>query len=291
MTAVYMLAPQSSVQMMSFILKSNDHMVVIDGGNNCDADYLFSYVKKLGGVVDGWFFTHPHSDHCNAFNTLMENCPHELEIRGLYYSFLPMECLCDGGDPGAPKSKDCQNAVSSIIRMNAQIKKHGLKVTTLQKGDVFTFGEMTFTVLRVADENMVSDNVINNSSAVLRLDANGKSMIFLGDLGVEGGLQLLDTTSPELLKADMVQVAHHGQKGVGREVYEAIDADYCFWCTPDWLWDNDRGLGYDTHTYKTIVTRGWLSDIGVKRHYVSKDGTHEVRFDDLNLLEYKQKNK
>lgn len=281
MTAVHMLASQSSTQMMSFILKSNDHMVVIDGGNNCDADYLFSYVKKLGGVVDGWFFTHPHSDHCNAFNTLMETCPHELEIRGLYYSFLPMECLCDGGDPNAPKSKDCQNAVSSIVRMNAQIKRHGLKVTTLQKGDVFVFGEMTLTVLRVVDRALESNNLINNSSAVLRLDANGKSMIFLGDLGVEGGLQLLDTTLPELLKADAVQVAHHGQRGVGREVYEAIGAWCCFWCTPEWLWNNDVGQGFNTHIFKTLITRGWMNDMGVKKHYVSKDGTYRVDFNSL----------
>lgn len=281
MTAVHMLASQSSTQMMSFILKSNDHMVVIDGGNNCDADYLFSYVKKLGGVVDGWFFTHPHSDHCNAFNTLMETCPHELEIRGLYYSFFPMECLCDGGDPNAPKSKDCQNAVSSIVRMNAQIKRHGLKVTPLQKGDVFVFGEMTLTVLRVVDRALESNNLINNSSAVLRLDANGKSMIFLGDLGVEGGLQLLDTTLPELLKADAVQVAHHGQRGVGREVYEAIGAWCCFWCTPEWLWNNDVGQGFNTHIFKTLITRGWMNDMGVKKHYVSKDGTYRVDFNSL----------
>lgn len=281
MTAVHMLASQSSTQMMSFILKSNDHMVVIDGGNNCDADYLFSYVKKLGGVVDGWFFTHPHSDHCNAFNTLMETCPHELEIRGLYYRFLPMECLCDGGDPNAPQSKDCQNAVSSIVRMNAQIKRHGLKVTTLQKGDVFVFGEMTLTVLRVVDRALESNNLINNSSAVLRLDANGKSMIFLGDLGVEGGLQLLDTTLPELLKADAVQVAHHGQRGVGREVYEAIGAWCCFWCTPEWLWNNDVGQGFNTHIFKTLITRGWMNDMGVKKHYVSKDGTYRVDFNSL----------
>lgn len=281
MTAVHMLTSQSSTQMMSFILKSDEHLVVIDGGNNCDADYLYSYVKKLGGVVDGWFFTHPHSDHCNAFNTLMENDPDGIEIKGLYYSFLPMECLCDGADPALPKSKDCQNAVDSIVRMNAQIKRHGLKVATLQKGDVFVFGEMTLTVLRVVDRALESNNLINNSSAVLRLDADGSSMIFLGDLGVEGGEQLLDTTPPELLKADAVQVAHHGQKGVGREVYEAIGANCCFWCTPEWLWNNDVGQGFNTHIFKTLITREWMNDMGVKRHYVSKDGTYRVDFNSL----------
>ena len=115
-------------------------------------------------------------------------------------------------------------------------------------------------------------------------------MIFLGDLGYEGGEQLLEQTDRELLRADMVQLAHHGQDGVGREVYDAIGADYCFWCTPEWLWNNDNGLGYDTHCWKTIVTRGWMSDIGVKWHYISKDGTQEAPFDDLDPTVHMRKN-
>ena len=40
MTTLYMLTSQSKVQMMSFIIISNDHLIVIDGGNTCDAEYL-----------------------------------------------------------------------------------------------------------------------------------------------------------------------------------------------------------------------------------------------------------
>ena len=97
-------------------------------------------------------------------------------------------------------------------------------------------------------------------------------MIFLGDLGVEGGEHLLTVASPELLKADYCQMAHHGQQGVEKDVYEAINPDYCLWCTPTWLWDNKGPEGYDTGKYKTVIVRGWMSEIKIKKHYIMQQG-------------------
>ena len=281
MTTVFMLTSQSKdQQMMSFILKSSGHLLVIDGGNSCDADYLCAYIKKLGGIVDGWFITHPHKDHCNAFSSLMERRADEIKVKTVYYNF-PCQEFLKNFDEG-------RNSPEVAARFEAQISAQNLPSVTVRRGDVYEFGEMKLTVLREPDEN-IKVNGANNASVVYRVDANGTSMMFLGDLGKEGGEQLLATTPPELLSAELVQVAHHGQNGVGRDVYDAIDADYCFWCTPEWLWDNNIGLGYDTHCWKTIVTRGWMSDIGVKWHYISKDGTQEVPFDDLDPVAHKRK--
>lgn len=286
MTTVYMLESQSKKQMMSFILKSKEHLLVIDGGNTCDADYLCTYVKKLGGVVDGWFLTHPHHDHCDALTSHLERHPDKILIKHIYYNFPKMDFLVSGD--GTAYDNRCQNAVETMPRLLSQIEEKGLDITVVHKGDVFSFGEMKITVLHEPNEK-IKNNRVNNGSVVYRLDANEKSCIFLGDLGIEGGEELLKTTAPELLRADMVQLSHHGNEGVGRDVYDAIGAEFCLWCTPDWLWDNNNGLGYDTHTWKTIVTRGWMSDIGVKWHYISKDGTHEVPFDDMNPTAHMRK--
>ena len=124
-------------------------------------------------------------------------------------------------------------------------------------------------------DESIKQNEVNNSSVVLRIEAADRSLLILGDLGVEGGDRLLATNPSELIKADYVQMAHHGQNGVGKNVYEAIDPDYCLWPTPDWLWENNAGRGYDTHIWKTIVTRGWMSELGIKWHYIMKDGTQE----------------
>ena len=57
----------------------------------------------------------------------------------------------------------------------------------------------------------------------------------------------------------------------------------CFWATPVWLWNNDAGKGYNTHSWKTVEVRGWMEELGVKTHFINKDGTCVVtlpyRFD------------
>jgi len=118
---------------------------------------------------------------------------------------------------------------------------------------------------------------------VFRMEAAGQSVLFTGDLGVEGGNQTLETVFAEKLRADFVQMAHHGQNGVGRNFYEAVLPKGCFWSTPVWLWNNDAGKGYNTHSWKTVEVRGWMEELGVKTHFINKDGTCVVtlpyRFD------------
>jgi hypothetical protein len=109
------------------------------------------------------------------------------------------------------------------------------------------------------------------------VEAEGKSILILGDLGVEGGRQLLETVDHALIKADFCQMAHHGQNGVEKNVYEVVRPTYCLWPTPSWLWDNRGDGGYDTGIFNTVVTRGWISAMHcVKRHYVMTAGTQVI---------------
>ena len=50
----------------------------------------------------------------------------------------------------------------------------------------------------------------------------------------------------------MCQMAHHGQDGVERDVYDAIDADVRFWATPIWVWRNVRD-------YQIGEVRSWVN--------------------------------
>ena len=117
---------------------------------------------------------------------------------------------------------------------------------------------------------------MNNSSMVIKCMVNNKSIIFLGDTGQESGEKLL-ANQKEQLKADYVQVAHHGQAGAGEELYKAINPKVAMWPTPDWLWNNDSGQGEDSGTWKTKETRAWLEDIGVKENIIEKDGNITIK--------------
>ena len=133
---------------------------------------------------------------------------------------------------------------------------------------------------------MLTDNLMNDSSLVFKVSTPNKSVLFLGDLGPEGG-DVLYRESRHLLKADMVQMAHHGHMCCGMEVYAAIAPEACLWCCPYRLYDESEIpkdlVDYEyaksyarTRMYGTSMTRKWMDQLGVKTHYVTKDGTHKI---------------
>ena len=89
----------------------------------------------------------------------------------------------------------------------------------------------------------MNSDFVNNSSVAYMVSLNGTNTVFLGDLALAGGNQLLSDVDLRALDCDIVQMAHHGQNGVGYEVYKALKPEICLWPTPQWLWDNDSGSG------------------------------------------------
>ena len=82
-------------------------------------------------------------------------------------------------------------------------------------------------------------------------------------------------------------MAHHGHMNVGFDVYAEIMPDVCLWCCPESLYNEEVLPWYlsDTETqtkngrlrmYGTALTRKWMDILGVKKHYVTKDGTHKI---------------
>ena len=253
----------------SFIYHSDSGVIVIDGGFESEADVLLEKLVSLGGHVDAWFFTHPHDDHYGAFCRIMEDNGDKIKVDRLYCNFLPDELLA--------KHEAHYAELSSMYLawIRTLTEKHGIERITMRRGDVYSIAGTEIHVLREPDES-ITENIINNSSTVFRMDVNGKRIMFLGDLGVEGGEQLLETVHAGELKSDYVQMAHHGQNGVEKAVYEAIAADICLWNTPTWLWDNMGENGYDTGGFKTVIVRGWMSEIKCKKHYVNMNGPFDI---------------
>ena len=84
-------------------------------------------------------------------------------------------------------------------------------------------------------------------------------------------------TQKEKLKSDIVQMAHHGQNGATKELYEQINPTICMWPTPEWLWNNDSGEGKGSGPWKTLETRQWIEELKVKKNYVEKDGDITIK--------------
>lgn len=168
--------------------------------------------------------------------------------------------------------------IAEIEELVPVLTESGVEIIKPKIGDVYEIDGAAFEILYTPDtpNPEFTENAINNSSTVIKMEAKGQSILFLGDLGVEAGNKLLYTCKSEKLTSDFVQMAHHGQQGVTREFYAMVSPKVCLWCTPLWLWNNDAGNGYNTHSWQTVTVRQWMEEMGVKHHFVSKDGTHVI---------------
>lgn len=150
------------------------------------------------------------------------------------------------------------------------------------ENDTFCVDELHFQVLqsyeednpivpaRPGDENSTG----NENSLVFKITAPNKSVLILGDTGPLGGDRLFSRHWQDL-KCDIVQMAHHGHGGVSAEVYLAARPEACLWCCADWLYDEAPSY-LNERLWGTVMTRNWMEWMGVKKHFVTKDGTQKI---------------
>ena len=218
--------------------------------------------------MDAWILTHPHIDHISAFMTIVEEHPDAIQFDRVLFNFPSIQFVSD----------DPRDAMEPLKRFYGDLPRFADKIVICSGGDQYDFGEAHFDILCSAD-SALNVNTCNNSCLVFRLELGKKTALFLADCGEEEGDKLLSMWDLGKLSADICQMAHHGQAGVKRNFCEIVRPETCIWCAPDWLWNNDAGKGYNTHTFKTILTRGWMDQLGATRHVVLKDGTQTVLMD------------
>lgn len=255
--------------MQSHIIReAGGKLLVIDGGTRNDARYLLAKLKQLTGQavphIAGWFFTHPHSDHMDCFFEVMKELSDEVEFDAVYCNFPPLPYFEEEAD-------DPRVTLETFL---SYAPRFADKIVTLRTGDVVRLGTCRFEVLRTPD-TAIQENKGNNASTVIRLHLGGQTFLILGDLGAEGGIQLLKAYG-ETLKSDYCQVAHHGQRGCTREVYAAIAPRGCIWTAPDWLWDKEKKEFDFTHN-KIETEWNWMRELGVREHYVAHSGDVCIR--------------
>ena len=269
---IYQLNSVTNIQMNSYIITTADGKVIaIDGGFRQDAENMLNYLRDITGQaiphVDAWFFSHAHLDHISCFNEIVEKHWDKVSVDHVYYNFPSVQyCMQEG-----------RGYDSAVEDFQKNLPIFADKVVTVYGFDTYDFGEAHIEILYSPNPE-IRGNWVNNSSVVFMLTLGGKKILFLGDAGIEEGNRILALyAGTDKLKADYVQMAHHGQGCVNRDCYAAIMPTYCLWPTPSWLWDNMGPGGYDTGIFGTVVTRGWISSLRcVKRHYLMTKGTQVI---------------
>ena len=200
-----------------------------------------------------------------------------------YYNFPPYDLINNHNVLDyAYFVEELQDVLPQFLEIAPKIQE---KLHVVHQGESIAVDECRFDFLFSYHEGL-TNNLMNDSSLVFKLFAPNKTVLFLGDLGPEAG-DILFRESKHLLKSDLVQMAHHGHMNVGMEVYAEILPEGCLWCAPDWLYEEEEFPDYLRDTeglrrvgrnrlYGTKLTRKWMDLLGVKKHYVTKDGTQRI---------------
>lgn len=282
-TMLYMLS-ETKYSMMSYvIITRRDRAIVIDGGWAEDMPNLKRHINNR--EIAAWILTHPHKDHISGFvNEIMQNGGRDFDIKKIYYHFPPFEDLHNHTpeDYSYYKSEfeDMLPAFNSILPQIEPLTH------IVEQGESIIIDEIKIDFLFTYHDYLTS-NVMNDSSLVFKVNAPNKSVLFLGDIGPQGG-DVLYWESRDLLKADIVQMAHHGHVCCGMEIYAAINPKICLWNTDEWLYNEKEVPEFledfelarkrnRTRMYGTPITRKWMDSLGIKEHYYTKDGTQVLK--------------
>jgi beta-lactamase superfamily II metal-dependent hydrolase len=237
----------------------------MDGGVDAEAPYLRGFLAARGNKVDVWFISHPHPDHIGALFEILKD-PKDLKIEKIYHSGFSSQ-LCSA----EPDYKD------GAEEFYALLKESAIPVVNVKEaGVVIILGHTQFKILGVTNEDLLV-NPYNNSSMIIRVWDDSKSMLFLGDCGKEEGDRLLSGPYRKELDCDYIQMAHHGQQGVSKNFYRTVKFKACLWPTPSWVYNNDAGKGFNTHILKTVEIRELIDSLGIRTNYISWKGLTHIR--------------
>ena len=273
--ALYQLVPERNSLMQSYVIKtSNGKLIVIDGGvdgEGKDRDpYMPAALRAIAGVrdneyfeVEAWFLSHAHKDHMYELSKMMAEYSQKsnYKINNIYFDFPEFgsaEYPAENADMGISQIRENMNKYGDVI--GAQVREgstyyddlNGAVINTesVAKGLSFDIDGVRIDVLQTWSPEDGTSN-LNDTSLVLRAWIGEQSVLFLNDLGTIGGQRLLNAYGDQL-KSDIVQMAHHGQAGVRKDVYDAIDAQVHLWPTPIWVWNNTNKI------YQIDEVREWL---------------------------------
>lgn len=212
--------------MLMMIKLADNSLFVIDGGKKeqIDSEYFMEIAREITGIPEGekiriacWFITHKHGDHIWGFDKVLKECADQLILERMMYNHKNgRDFVYDAEDPNANYHLPYENVLYHLPRT----------------GETIQFGNVTMDILYTHEDwvnlpegTHISEEstLYNDSSTVIRINIDGKTCLILGDINLDASDILLQYYTDEQLKADVVQVAHHGFNTLP-ELYKKINA-------------------------------------------------------------------
>jgi len=182
------------------LFQADDQSLLIDAGNNEDADTIVTYLREQGiNKLDYVIGTHPHEDHIGSLDTVIHNFDIGVVL-------MPNK---------VHTSKTFEDVLDAIEEKN-------LSITEPVVGDEYQLGEAVFTI--VAPNRDYEDD-LNNWSIGIKVAYRNNIFLLCGDIEKEAELDIIKNGIH--IAADVLKVSHHGSKtSTSAEFLKAVNPAY-----------------------------------------------------------------
>lgn len=232
------------------LIESNNHFMMIDAGNNDDADLLLNYLNsKNVKTLDYMIGTHPHEDHIGSMDSIIDN----FNIEKIYM----------------PRIMNTTQTFEDVLN---SIESKNLKITEPIAGNEFYFNGLTVKIIAPIKQY---DSDINNNSIVLKIIDGDISFLFTGDIEDTAENDIIE--SGENISADVLKVAHHGSDSSSTENFiESVSPKYAV-----------ISVGkFNDYNHPSKSTISLLNNLNIKTYRTDEYGTVIIETDGkhINIL-------
>lgn len=182
------------------LIRSGEHAMLIDGGNNKWGKEIQSYLESKGiRKLDYIIGTHPDADHVGGLDIVIQNT----ESAQLLVPDVSKD------------TRTYEEVIEAAEARNTEIRHP-------KAGERYELGEAVFTV--VAPNGSKYDN-INEYSIGILLEHGENSFLFVGDAEEQSEREMVQ--KKRKIDADVYKVSHHGSRtATGDEFLAAVSPEY-----------------------------------------------------------------
>jgi len=187
---------------------------VSDGGTYCEIQYLIDYLETLvkkgeKPIIEAWFISHSHTDHCGALRAIAEypECANRIYVEGIYYNepgdtFINLE-------PAVRAEVFLMKEAAEVLRTT---KGEAVPIYRPQMGQRYYFSDITVDI--VMSQELLSAELcsgdINDGSTWCMFTIEGQKCLLGGDGDIGGMENIMAAYAEGFLDVDVFSLLHHG---------------------------------------------------------------------------------